>query len=319
MTGVINFLRAKPLALCPQDEFGAFLKRINGRRASGFEQGISKVLREMWGISFNRYDTPEWAGRPSETIRCPALSLYGVSTPSEFFESLQAGDLSNGFLNRFLVLSSNNRSVETEPVLDPFEVPPTLVEGLRTLYCWRQGDLGAARLNDANLICPPDVRPWASLAAESTYRDFSRSLLERIDRESGLDHFVGRSAEIAVRLATIRAAGRSVGNYDFSIDQSDMQWGCDLASASGELLVSEAREQMTGDEMSHGQKVNKVIETIRQKGRISRSELLRVVQKKMRADELEKILCTLVESETIAKELIPGAKGPPATWYRFLR
>jgi hypothetical protein len=319
MPAVVNFLRAKPLALCPQDEFGAFLKRVNSRRASGYEAGISKVLREMWGLSFARYDTPEWAGRASEPIKSPALSLYGLSTPAEFFESLQTSDLSNGFLNRFLVLSSDTRAPEMAPSLDPYTVPEHIVTAMRTLYYWREGELAAANLNNTNLNPHPDVRPWASAAAETAYRDFSLSVLQRIDREPGLDHFIGRSAEIAVRLATIRAAGRWVGDYDFSVDLPDMQWGVDLASASGDMLCTEAREQMTGDELTHSQIVTKVIETVKRHRQISHSDLLRTLQKLVRAAPLREILQTLAESGTIAKELTPGPKGPPVARYRFLR
>src|SRR5262249_24585225 len=48
MPAVINFLLRKPLALCLQDEYGAFLKRITSRKASGFESSISKILRTLW-------------------------------------------------------------------------------------------------------------------------------------------------------------------------------------------------------------------------------------------------------------------------------
>jgi hypothetical protein len=61
MPAVINLLLRQPLSLCAQDEFGAFLKRVNGRRASGFESNISKILRMVWGSSFEPIITPEWA------------------------------------------------------------------------------------------------------------------------------------------------------------------------------------------------------------------------------------------------------------------
>jgi hypothetical protein len=127
MPAVINLLLRQPLSLCAQDEFGAYLKRINSRRASGFEAGISKVLRETWGVSFKRLDTPAWAGRPSEPIKCPALSIYGLSTPEEFYDGLHASDLSNGFLNRFLVLPTDTRAPEVEPSADIHSVPDAIV------------------------------------------------------------------------------------------------------------------------------------------------------------------------------------------------
>jgi hypothetical protein len=319
MPAVINFLQRKPLSVCAQDEFGAYLKRINGWKASGFEAGISKVLRELWGLSFARYDTPEWAGRAFAAIKSPALSLYGLSTPEEFFEALQASDLSNGFLNRFLLLSTETRAPETTPSIDRHKVPDEIVQAMRILYYWREGDLAAANLNNPNLNPEPDVRPWTSSAAEAAYREFSSSIEQRIDLEPGLKHFIGRSAEMAVRLATIRAAARWVGNYDFTVDLTDIRWGIELASASGHLLATEARERMTGDGMTHGQIVNKVIETVKGHPRISRTALLRALQKSVRSAQLEEILRMLIESGTIAKELIAGAKGPAAAWYRFLR
>lgn len=107
MPAVINLLLRQPLSLCAQDEFGAFLKRVNRRRASGFESNISKILRMVWGWSFEPMITPEWAGRKSEMINTPASSILGLSTPSEFYAALQGEDVINGFLNRFLVISTD--------------------------------------------------------------------------------------------------------------------------------------------------------------------------------------------------------------------
>jgi hypothetical protein len=67
-TAVVNHVLEKPLSLCAQDEFGAFLTRINKPRAGGFESNISKELRNLWGLNFDSYITPEWAGRKSEIV-----------------------------------------------------------------------------------------------------------------------------------------------------------------------------------------------------------------------------------------------------------
>jgi hypothetical protein len=80
------------------DEFGAFLKRINNKGASGWEAATSKTMRELWGLSFQRYDAMEWANKSSEVVISPAFSVLGFSTPDEFFESLAGSDLKNGFL-----------------------------------------------------------------------------------------------------------------------------------------------------------------------------------------------------------------------------
>jgi hypothetical protein len=86
LSGVVNHALVKPLSLCSQDEFGSTLKRYNDRRASPHERAASGVLRELWGLSFQPYMTPEWAQRSSQVIMCPALSINAFSTPGEFYE-----------------------------------------------------------------------------------------------------------------------------------------------------------------------------------------------------------------------------------------
>ena len=136
MPAVINFIMRKPLALCLQDEYGAFLKRITARRASGYETAVSKVLRTLWGTSFSAMAIPEWANREMEIIQSPAISILGLSTPDEFHGALQGESVANGFLNRFLVLDSNLRAADVAPQLEPGRVPERLAAALRALYLW---------------------------------------------------------------------------------------------------------------------------------------------------------------------------------------
>jgi hypothetical protein len=120
MPAVVNFLLRKPLALCLQDEYGAFLQRITSKRASGFEASISKILRTLWATSFASITTAEWADRETKLIQSPAISILGPTTPDEFHAALQGESVANGFLNRFLVLNSDLRSADVEPQLEPW-------------------------------------------------------------------------------------------------------------------------------------------------------------------------------------------------------
>jgi hypothetical protein len=124
MPAAIKFIGRSPLAVCPMDEFGSFLKRINNRRASGFEGAISKILRTAWGSSFKAMTTPEWAHVESRTIFAPCMSLYGASTPEEFYAALEAGDTSNGLLNRFLAMESRTRPRQRNETAGPRRTCP---------------------------------------------------------------------------------------------------------------------------------------------------------------------------------------------------
>jgi hypothetical protein len=136
MPAVVNFILRKPLALCLQDEYGAFLRRITSKKASGFENAVSKILRTLWATSFSAMATAEWADREMKIIQSPAISILGLSTSDEFHGALQGESVANGFLNRFLVLNSNLRASDVEPQLEPGAVPGGLSTALRSLYLW---------------------------------------------------------------------------------------------------------------------------------------------------------------------------------------
>ena len=313
MPAVVNFLLSKPLSLCIMDEFGAFLKRINSRKASGWEQAVSKMFRQIWGVSFGPIQTAEWAGRATSTIYSPAMSIFGASTADEFYESLQGSDLSNGFLNRFLVLSTDVRATETNPTL-PKRVPDHLGASLQALYFWRGDMMTRGTHSDSDIAIVPDQRPWASNAAEATYYAFQKEIEHRIDRDPSAAHFMARCAEIGVRLATIRAVGR--WGYDATVDRDDMEWGIALARASGDKLAVDARGNMVVD-LSAGQFQGKILEIIKKRRRVQRRELFRSLQKSIRsARDFDSIINVLVQGGTITIDRVPAPKGGhEVVWY----
>ncbi len=317
---VINSLMRMPLLLCLQDEFGSLLKRINNKKASGFEAQIRKFLLELWGLSFKAYDTPEWAGRRSETVYTPALSLFGLSTHDDFFTALRSSDLPGGFINRFLLLSSDKRACEQDPALHA--VPEPIAQDLQTLYQWRQGNpMNGAQLMNPNLKPQPDVRPWASGSAKQMYDEFKREIEARIDGEPSLENFISRSPEIAIRLATIVAAGRWVGNYDFTVDRSDVEWGVAVARASADRMIIEASERMVEETPTYGEAANKLLRIVKGLGRIEHSELLRKMQP-MKAKDVKEIIATFIESGMLNKEVVRPkdySGGTCPTFYRMVK
>ena len=47
-------------------------------------------MRSVWGTNFGLMTTPEWAATPARTIRAPSLSIYGASTPEDFFTTTKS-------------------------------------------------------------------------------------------------------------------------------------------------------------------------------------------------------------------------------------
>lgn len=292
MPAVINFLMRKPLSLCAMDEFGAFVKRINSRKASGFEGAISKILRTAWGVSFKPMMTPEWAGKTSEPVMAPALSIYGTSTEEEFYGAMEGSDQDNGVLNRFLLFSSPIRPPERDPLTDPFDVPKPIIDGLTRLYT-RDGVIAAALRNSAGLDVDAATLPWGLDEGRKLYDAFRLSIEAQSDADPIARPFLARTVEMALRIATIIAAGR----FCETVDAADFAIGRDLATQSAELMVRGARDHIAESDTQAAS--NRVVRIIRKfGGKVRRTALLQAMRH-LKARELNDLLVSMTEAELI--------------------
>lgn len=299
MPAVINMLQRQPLCLSAQDEFGAFLKRINGRNASSFEKGVSKIMRSVWGISFSEYMTPEWAGRAASPVFSPALSIFGVSTPDEFYDGLQGSELTNGFLNRFLVLKAN-RTDAVVPASEPGKVPEGIALALGEVFRWGadENSLATSRVTDSTMQPDPVALRWANSAATKCFQELEKHIEEIITKEFEMSYYIGRTAEIAIRLATIRAVGRW-GPYGEgpTVDLSDVEWGRDIAMQCGMTLAKEAKMYMAENERQAWS--NRILDVIRKRGSASPRAIQQNIRGAMKSAEIKDILDGLCESGVI--------------------
>jgi hypothetical protein len=306
MPAVINFLSRTPLSVCAMDEFGSFLKRINNRKASGFEGAISGMLRSAWGLSFKIMATPEWAGKQMEAICSPAMSIFGVSTPREFYDSLEGADVTNGVLNRFLIIESQQRPPEQRPVVSPDDIPQSIVARLKAIYGRHAlGQLLQSKMMPAYEMLSIDE------GAEQIRREMVVQLLADGDANRALEPFLARTAENAIRLATIQAIGRD----SMTVEAGDMIWGRDfalwstnrLAEGAG-LYIADSETQVTANEIKRH---------LKGKGRVRRYELIKALSFKYRARDLEDVLKMMIEARVLLEERVPsGPKGgQPARFY----
>lgn len=314
MPAVVNFMQRMPLSLCAQDELGGFLSRIlNTKKASSFEASISKILRTIWNLSFSEYTTPEWAQKSATTIQCPAISIYGASTSEEFYESMQGADLRNGFLNRWLTLETNEEGEDETPMSDVSVIPDRLTAALQSLYNWDGTQLGTARLNDPSLNPDLDTIYWVSDKVEATYKDHVKALKKEMRGDPMAKLFMARTAEIGLRLATIRAAGR--WGHGAGVDLTDIEWGRDIANASARIMTAGAAAHMSDND--HQANYKKVLRIINEAGSLTKNALTRRLDGALNAREYDGILAQLVESGRVSQSTqLPGIKGGrPVTTY----
>lgn len=295
MSAVINFLlerRAHPTFTCAIDEFGAYLKRILSKKAGTHEMGIVKPLLQLWSCNHDDYQTPQWAGTGTAMVESPAMTIYGTTTPENFFAALSNDDTSNGFLNRFLLLSTNVKAAENRDVEGT--VPKELALSLASLRLW------AEALPEG--VSDPDYLKtitWAT--GRPVYEAFRDRMDARQEQANGL--YFARTAEIAIRLAMIRAVGRK----RVEMHAEDMQWGIEVALWSSDKLAELAEMHMAGS--VHKERHNRLVQFLKRKGRATRKDIHRFAfRSELDKRELAMVIDSMVEGGVIEK--MEGGRPP---------
>lgn len=310
MPAVINFLVREPLSVCAMDEFGAFLKRVNNKRASGFEGAVSSVLRMAWGNSFSTMTTPEWAALPARKIESPAMSIFGTSTAGEFYASLEGADIVNGILNRFLIIETQGRPKKQEP-LDPARVPESIVYGVREIY----SRLGGA-MNKMSATAPSTVSIAISQTADKIWSDFAEEMHAIGDKDEEAGALVARTAEIAMRLATIVTIGRGVD----CIESDTMLWARDFARwSSDKLAISAGLYIADSEHQAMANEIRRVIKRLSNGSKkVKHSDVVQALKQKYKSRDLKDALDQMIVGGAVqAEKSVPDGGGTPTIKYRL--
>ncbi|MCO6407342.1 bifunctional DNA primase/polymerase [Hoeflea alexandrii] len=313
-SAVVNVLKRRPLCLCPMDEFGDFMRRIYDKRASSHARAISKIFRTMWGGNFDEVSTAEWAEKESISIWAPHLSIFGASTHEQFYTALESGAVSDGTLNRFLLIEGAKRPKPVKPKADQFIVPRQIIDDMRIIY-FRSGEMAASNriFPDTDIAGTPGAAfrmKWCADGSEEFFATFSRDIENKMFAEPENVDFIVRTAEMAVRIATIVAAGR----HNDSIRLDDIQFGANLAMQSADLMIAGAADYMA--ETDHQANAQRVVRIIRERGgRMVYRDIARAM-KHMKARDIKDMMAGLCEMEILRREEIQKPSGGhPVVWF----
>ncbi|OYY06463.1 MAG: hypothetical protein B7Y70_16390, partial [Rhizobiales bacterium 35-68-8] len=289
---VISMLRRTALAVCPMDEFGSFLKRINGRKAGGWESQITKHFRTLWGVNYNLFSGQEQAASQGPSISAPHISIYGTGIPEEVFAALEGGDVINGFINRFVYMPVVSEIAPVRPAASIFQVPKTITDRLRTLHG------GGVELRQSQILSYmsaviPEVLPWSDPAIELQHEAMEADMIRRGRRDKELQPFVARTAEIALRLATIVAQGRNTMKP--SLTKEDLAWGQEVALWSSVNMARACGLYIADTEAQAD--ANRILRIVKDYGgKASRRMILQRLKHRMKGRDLEDAMKSLLES-----------------------
>lgn len=293
MSAVFKALEKQPRHVAFIDEFGGYMSRIApAKNGNPHEKAVKDILRTAWGASFEELRPLSYAdGRAIEPVVSPALSICGMSTPEEFYKALAGDDVFNGFLNRFLIVRVREKPEEIEPPLEEFDVPGPILWGLAKVKDRVNGSLAHALHDESQPLLRVE---WANDAARAVYT----SLRSEIEKRSDDEALYSRVAEMAGRLATIRAIGRDLESTP-RVREDDIIWGRDLAMLSAERMVQDAQDFMA--ETEHQARTMQVLRIIKDAGKtpIKRSALVLKLRHRFDARTLDSALHSLIEAEQV--------------------
>ena len=298
------------------DEFGSFMSRINSRRAGGFEKAVGGMLRTAWSSSFATMPTPEWAQKQSTIINAPALSIFGVSTPDEFFAALSGMDSANGLLNRFLIFPSVDRIAARPPTRDQDDIPAQIIERLKAIRT-AAGDMAVMAVGQSDM----DMRDlmirmaWGEGDPDAIYEAFAQEIDERSADDERYASFFSRAAEYAQRLAMIRAAGEGLD----TIDADAMAWGVKVSRACFSSVYGHAADYVADtDAQARTQELMRIVKTAKG-GSLSHRDLMRRLNGKYSSRDASDSMKMLIEMGQVEAYERKGKRGPPTMAYRLKR
>lgn len=303
----------KPSSYSQIDEFGGFMNQILDRKAGSHQSGMRQDLLEYYSTSAGRFGGAQYAQTQATPIYNPCLSIYGTSTPADFWPAMSQKGISDGFLPRWLVINVSGDEPEfVRPRLSKREVPPRIIEGSRAIVTLsHSGNMPPS----ADKPVDPRFAEWGE-GGEEAYFEW-RAYCARMQKTclpEGREMW-GRTAEIALKLAHIVAIGVDVERP--TIYEETMEWAVKLAIFSTQTAIAEMSDRLAAnDRQAEYLEVKRMVREAGSKG-ITPRTLFRRINGKIDERRLESILKQLDRSGDIFGEI--GVTGPRggAPGYRY--
>jgi len=318
--GFLNALQRQPSILFQIDEFGMFLAAAADRRRSPrYLTEILDLMTELYTTAGSTYFGIEYASSNAtlahRPINQPCACVYGTTTPLHFWRALQATNVADGSLARFLILRSACDFPDPNPSFGLIEPPQRLLEALRTMAYGGLEQPTMAQLASAPEVDPQPRTVVASAQAKARFAALEAELLAQLRRSSGSGYtsILARIEENAQKLALIRAVSNDARTP--RIEAADALWGIDLARHCAEQTIREVSERVSENETESMHK--RALKLLREAGSagMSRTEFCRKTQF-MDLRQRSALLIALQDSEQLVMECRPGARRP-TVWLRY--
>ncbi|MBI5111847.1 MAG: bifunctional DNA primase/polymerase [Rhodovulum sp.] len=314
-------LAEKPLQVQVIDEVGKVLRKFVGRNASTQEMALLDDYCTVWGRNLGTFMPEGVTTRSDVTIKRPSLTLFGATTPVNFYAQLRSNQVAGGFLNRFIVLHRFERVERSDHIVPEEQVPPMLVEAMQALHTFQDG---AVQAHSSVATLPDHVPQLFVVPADATATRLmdehyakAREMVLRSDADPIYEIWV-RAAEMVKRLSLILACARHWRDLSHcEVQAEDVRWAAGLVDWSMGTFIEGLRNHMA--ETEHQANTKMVAGIIRGAGRITRNQLVRRLDGRLDGRVMDSVVKSLIEGGSVeqVKEEAGPKGGRPKTIYLY--
>ena len=311
-SAVISAAQDKPRHISIIDEFSKYLQASKNKNMGGhmadanamlmqaigrLEGKIRAKARSTFGVTKAQKEELQ-----NQYVTCPAITLMGMTTPDDFFETIDRAAIKDGFINRFIVCISDAKRAMPKH-REPMEVPESILAWERIID-ERKGVTEESPVVEPNV----DVIPFNSdcLDIQNEFQQYCIDIANK-NEKFGLSEISGRSAEMAYRLALIIAL--SYNPVCKEVEGWQMQESVNWVKFNLDRMVSELKANVSSS--THEAAKKEILKALRtRKNGISKTRMYKDTPfSKYPRKDLDGILSELFDAELITNEVAESKNG----------
>ena len=305
-----SLVDGKGISLITWDEIGLGLQKITSPKSQSHNSNIINVIMQLFSAADEKYIGNQYSNRdkknPRVDIEQPCLNIYGVSTPSRFYEALNSNFGSDGFLSRLLIFEPNYAHPRAEHKPEPCYVPHNLIKT-------------ATNILNEELVGDDDSLEELKPVREIKYSNRAYIILKGIltdkyyelkkkAKDEIIQSVYGRALEHIIKLALTVEPNDEMG-------AETLEWAEAVYDHLAHSLIDIITTKVSDSDFQRNQR--KLVAVLKA-GPVSQRDLSRATQWLKNRDR-EDILVSLLQTETIKayKHNVNGSVRP-TTFYELL-
>jgi phage/plasmid primase-like uncharacterized protein len=319
-SAVFSALTERPRHVTVIDEFSKYIHAAQFKNGNSHLMEANSQMMQVFGradgtLRPKSYSTmglakEKRAEMSGMKVTAPSITLLAMSTPDDLFEKLEFASVKDGFLNRFLVATSDApRAVRRHK--EPLPVPQRVLDWCSSIALRRGTEPDSAtdepRLH--TLVFAQDAT-----AMQEAFQLECITMAEKLER-FGLAEVPMRANEIAMRIALIHALSRDPASE--YVLAEDMAWAISWVRHNSNDLVRRLKMTISGSEFEGMKKA--ALLAIRTAGEAGITTARMQVDKPFstyREKDLKEVLKALEEADLVYKDASKnGKRGRPVTVY----